>query len=193
MEEYFQILIWLFIIFSFLSSFFRKKKQRQSQQQQQEPPPRREPSRDVSTPQNRTKAEPGEDYDILKEIESLFKTPQQTGEPKVKGREAEEVEIPHGYFEVESDKPSLDEPVYVPPRSIENQWDKKRRMMEESKKRLDAKVLNTAAEFEKRLKRKKIEDSKYRKSLMGKMKHPETLKEYIIFSEILGKPKSMRR
>ena len=71
MDDYIQILIYLFIIFAFLNSLFKKKDKEKS-------PPRPSNSPDNSTrntyssPGYEKKGTQGE-YDILKEIEGLFK------------------------------------------------------------------------------------------------------------------------
>jgi len=47
--------------------------------------------------------------------------------------------------------------------------------------------------FEASLDKKDIAFSSIALAVKSKMKNPSTLKEYIIFSEILGKPKALRR
>jgi hypothetical protein len=47
--------------------------------------------------------------------------------------------------------------------------------------------------FEESLERKESVYSSIALTVKSKIKNPSTLKEYIIFSEILGKPKALRR
>ena len=61
-----------------------------------------------------------------------------------------------------------------------------------TKKSVDAKIEASAKEFEKIL-----ESTRKRKATISefnrKLKNPASVREYILFSEILGKPKAMRR
>src|SRR3989304_2618315 len=130
MDDYFQYLIYLFIIISFLSSIFRKKDKPQSKPGEPTPNPPVKPKRSTSQ----------EDYDILKEIENMFKTQSPQAEAK-----PEKISI------------------------------------EGRKHETDSKNL---------MKKRQVVDAS--KTLKQKFKRPSTLKEYVIISEILGKPKAFQ-
>jgi hypothetical protein len=85
MDNIFEILIYLFIIISFLSSFFRKKKKAAAQQEQ---------AQIQITDQQRLSGEleveeappvqtQRQDYDILKEFEDFFKVGERKGESQI--------------------------------------------------------------------------------------------------------------
>jgi hypothetical protein len=71
MDDIFQILIWLFIIISFFASFFKKK-----EPPKQQTPQRRYGNREDNFPvKDQPAASAGkEEYDILREIENMFRT-----------------------------------------------------------------------------------------------------------------------
>jgi hypothetical protein len=196
MEDVFQIIIWLFIIISFLSSFFKKKgtppppaKQTERKQREEQQSIQNQGSR---------QSEPQEEYDILKEIEGLFN--QQKAKPTRYEEYDENNNIPETEYRVKSEKSKLGDVVETwkhpssSEQSIENQWDARRRKMEERKTRIDSSVHRKAEKFEKLLQKKAAPaDEESGNSIAGKIKNPDNLREYIIFSEILKKPKSMRR
>ena len=63
MDDYFQYLLFLFIIISLLSSFFKKKNKPENKPERPLPDPPAKPQRSSQQ----------EDYDIMKEIEKMFK------------------------------------------------------------------------------------------------------------------------
>ena len=207
MDDLFQYLIYGVIIFSFLSSFFKKKE-----------PPKQTPQKPAQKPesisyqQRSVKAEPdiiaqkNDEYDILRELESLFKgevnLPQQQRPKQTSYEEYAEHKIEDKNLETISDrralrnvdqnpsveyKQSVEERNYIEPKGTveQNKWTKK-------KSKIDPKVEASAREFEKvlagpRKQRAAITD------FNRKLKNPSTVREYILFSEILGKPKALRR
>ena len=185
MDNVFEILIYLIIIISFLSSIFKKKKQ------QQQKPPMRQPQNEeysqaeVSVPQTQAK----EEYDILKELEVFFKvgtepTKQEIPIPQEQPRKMTQIEE-----HVRTDS-------WQTPTSSEHLADVWERKKEEVSKRIakvDSSVEKKAALFEESLERKELGYSSIALTVKSKIKNPSTLKEYIIFSEILGKPKALRR
>ena len=183
MDNIFEILIYLIIIISFLSSIFKKK-------QQQKRPPAQQPDRDdnyqseVSTTQSKPK-----DYDILRELEDFFKSgdvsidkstpvPQQQTETTSSIEENEEFDSWH--------EPTRSE------HTVDN-WERKKGEVQKILTGVDSAIEKKAAEFEDSLWKKDKEFSGLALSIRSKFKSPSTLKEYIIFSEILGKPKAFRR
>jgi len=184
MDNFFEILIYLIIIISFLSSIFKKK------QQQQKRPPAQQPDHDenyqseVSATQSRPK-----DYDILRELEVLFKggevstdkstpIPQQKTETLSSMEEREEFDSWH--------EPTKSE------HTIDN-WERKKGEVQKILAGVDSAIEKKAAEFEDSLWKKEKEFSGIALSIRSRFKSPSTLTEYIIFSEILGKPKALRR
>jgi hypothetical protein len=207
MDDLFQYLIYGVIIFSFLSSFFKKKE-----------PPKQTPQKPAQKPdsisyqQRSVKAEPdiiaqkNDEYDILRELESLFKgevnLPQQQRPKQIPNEEYADHKIEDKNLEIITDrrtlrnvdqnpsveyKQSVEERNYIEPKGTveQNKWTKKR-------SKIDPKVEASAREFEKvlagpRKQRAAITD------FNRKLKNPSTVREYILFSEILGKPKALRR
>ena len=185
MDDYFQYLIYLFIIISFLSSIFRKKGKPQSKPEEPTPSPPVKPQRSTSQ----------EDYDILKEIENMFKTqsPQAEAKPEKISIEGRKHETDSEYLETEK----WDEEIQSEHGSTSSEhrlenWEDKRKKIEERKRQtLNEKIVKQAEIFEKNLmKKRQVVDVS--KTLKQKFKRPSTLKEYVIISEILGKPKAFQ-
>lgn len=190
MDDYFQYLLFLFIIISLLSSFFKKKDKPESKPgTTPKPPVRPQPS---STQEN---------YDILNEIENMFKTPspqpvKQPGKTAIKEKKykpSEHTEDPEWHEENpewHEEDPEWHEEDPSEHR-LEN-WDERRKKAQKKlRQNLNQKILKETKMFEKTLTNKsQVVD--IRKNLIKKMKQPSTLKEYIIISEILGKPKAFQ-
>jgi hypothetical protein len=184
MDNVFEILIYLFIIISFISSFVKKKKQ------QQKPPVRQQPvdkdyQTEVATPQSETK----EEYEILTELEDFFKVGEDSG--------AGEKNIPRQQTEPET---SMEEHVktdswHAPTESehVMDRWERKKSEVQKIMSSVDSAIEQKAALFEESLGKKETAYSTLALAVKSKMKNPVRLKEFIIFSEILGKPKALRR
>ncbi|MCU0344925.1 MAG: hypothetical protein MUF28_14020 [Ignavibacterium sp.] len=207
MDDLFQYLIYGIIIFSFLSSFFKKK-----EPPKQSPLPRTKQPDSVSSPKQQTDVErvaasqKQDEYDILRELENMFKgeinlppkqSPQQTQyeeytEHKIEDKNLETISDRRTLRNVDQNpsiefKQSVEERNYIEPKGTVEQykWTKK-------KSKIDPKIEASAKEFEKvltgpRNQRAAITD------FNRKLKNPRTVREYILFSEILGKPKALRR
>ena len=186
MDNFFEILIYVLIIISFLSSFFKKKKQQQqkpaSRQQQTE---EQNYQTEVETHHTQQK----EDYDILRELEDFFKV----------GDEPTERRIPVPQQESES-APSMEEHIktdswHTPTKSEHSvdQWERKRGEVQKILAGVDSAIEKKAALFEESLYTKEPIYNKFALAVKSKIMSPSSLKEYIIFSEILGKPKALRR
>jgi hypothetical protein len=185
MDNVFEILIYVIIIISFLSSIFKKKKQQQLKPPMQQPQQVENYQAEVYVPQT----QPKEEYDILKELEVFFKV----------GTEPTKQEIP-----IPQEQPKkmtqIEEHVrtdsWQTPTSSEHladDWERKKEEVSKRIERVDSSVEKKAALFEESLDRKESVYSSIALSVKSKMKNASTLKEYIIFSEILGKPKALRR
>ena len=188
MDNFFEILIYLIIIISFLSSIFKKKKQ-----QQQEKPPARQPQyeetyqAEVSIPQTQTK----EEYDILRELEDFFKVGNEPAGQQIPMPVPQEQ--PKKMTQIEEHTRTDSWQTQTSSEHIADDWERKKEEVSKRVARVDSSVEKKAAMFEESLERKESVYSSIALSVKSKMKNPSTLKEYIIFSEILGKPKALRR
>ena len=187
MDDIFQILIYIFIIVSFLASLFKKKQKPQDKRSEQAFKP---------TPQPRieTKSSQQEEYDILKEIEKMFKTeiptPQKEREMTL---QKENIETPSEHTRSEEwQKPSQQKHKATFSEHTPEMWEDKRRKTEEKRKAVNEKIIRQAEMFEKQLTRMDGEKFEIRRNIMQRFKEPASLKEYIIFSEIIGKPKALQ-
>jgi hypothetical protein len=185
MDNVFEILIYLIIIISFLSSIFKKKKQ-----QQQKPPVRQTQQEEysqteASIPQTQSK----EEYDILKELEVFFKVGTEEQAPTIP--------VPHDSRQPSTQKEDMTRRESWQARTesehdIED-WEGKKAEVKKRMARVDSSVEKKAALFEESLGKKEAVFSSIALTVKSKITNPSTLKEYIIFSEILGKPKALRR
>jgi len=185
MDNLFEILIYVIIIISFLSSIFKKKKQ-----QQQKPPVRQTQQEEYSQtepsiPQTQSK----EEYDILKELEVFFKVGTEPTKQEIPIPQEQQKKMTHIEEQTRTESwqtPTLSE-------HVADVWERKKEEVNKRVARVDSSVEKKAAMFEESLERKESVYSSFALSVKSKMKNPSTLKEYIIFSEILGKPKAFRR
>jgi len=184
MDNVFEILIYLFIIISFISSFFKKKKQ------QQKPPVRQQPvdeykNAEIVTPQTQAK----EDYGILTELEDFFKVGEEstTEEESIPQPQTEPVTTMEEHVKTDS--------WHAPTESehVMDRWERKKSEVQKIMSSVDSAIEKKAALFEQSLGKNETAYSTLALAVKSKMKNPSTLKEYIIFSEILGKPKALRR
>jgi hypothetical protein len=188
MDNLFEILIYVIIIISFLSSIFKKK-----QQPQKKPPvqqPRQEDyyqveQSEASVPQSQSK----EEYDILRELEDFFKVGNEQTERRVPAPQQQTESLPSVEEHTKSEdwKSPTESEHYV------DQWERKKTEVKKIISSVDSSIEKKAAMFEESLERKESVYSCFALAVKSKIKNPSTLKEYIIFSEILGKPKALRR
>lgn len=204
MDDLFQYLIYGIIIFSFLSSFFKKK----------EPPkqtPAQRNSNDVplssGDPLSQTLSKEGvkvvdkkDEFEILKELENLFKGDFKIPEPaKPKPVETDDYYKSHEIKDVDlsarEDQRLKRDVMDHSPIGTRQTFDEEKSSRLKSKSRIksvDQKTENEAKKFEailSGLEHKILTPNKFK----TKLKQPATIKEYILFSEILGKPKALRR
>lgn len=183
MDNIFEILIYVIIIISFLSSIFKKRKQRQQKLPAQQPHQDEYYQAEVAVPQTEQRA----NNDILKELEDFFKV----GDDLQKQETASIPEKPVSLIE-QSEYNKLHLPT-TSEHSYANVWERKRAEVQKIISTVDSGIAKKAALFEESLIEKKIAYNSIALAVKSKMKTPATLKEYIIFSEILGKPKAFRR
>ncbi len=200
MDDLFQYLIWGIIIFSFLSSFFKKKeppKQTPTQRNQRTGSNISLKQGSSSTPEVITKKR--DEYDILKEIENLFKgevnIPQPQTRPTQESHDFHHREIEDKDLDLADDKRfhrSLEEKEPIGFRETYDDKTERRKTALGQTKVVSAKIEADAKKFEKLLSDK----SKQRIEINNftlRLKNHIAIKEYILFSEILGKPKALRR
>jgi len=205
MDDLFQYLIYGIIIFSFLSSFFKKK-----EQPKQTPLPKVKQPDSIPYQQKTTSIEPevaakkDVQYDILREIENMMqgkvKIPEQQ-KPKqadpydtyrsseIKDKDLDLVVDERMQQSVQDQKPIGSRATY----DNKMAYDRKNILFNQKPKRaIDPKIEAGAKEFE-----RVLASTRNRKAAITefnrKLKNPRTVREYILFSEILGKPKALRR
>ncbi len=76
---------------------------------------------------------------------------------------------------------------------VVDKWERKRSEVKKILGSVDSTIEKKAAMFEESLGKKEAVYNSLALAVKSKMKTPSILKEYIIFSEILGKPKALRR
>ncbi len=193
MDNLFEYLIYGFIIISFISSFFKKKKHLQKKPSDQIPHQRtdmmEEDKVQIPVPQQ-PKAE---EYDVLKEFESFFNVgqPQQT-ETKVHT----DKQMYEGTKDREGYKPVPEKSFHTTTKSehtFTDPWDVKRKELEKRKEKLSPEIEKRASAYEESLIRRDSTATGIIKNIKERLKNPSTLKEYIIISEIIGKPKALKR
>jgi hypothetical protein len=186
MDNIFEILIYVIIIISFLSSIFKKKKQQQQKRTDQQPQSDEYSQAEVAVPQT----QPKEEYDVLKELEDFFKV----------GEEPTRQQIPVPVPPEQQKIPDMEEHIRTDPWHARTEsehyvddWERKKSEVKKIISSVDSSIEKKAALFESSLEKKEATFSSIALAVKSKMKNPSTLKEYIIFSEILGKPKALRR
>lgn len=179
MENFFQVLIYLIIIIAFLSSIFKKK----DKQKPQGTTSGRMGYYESSEQKYPQKSQQDE-YDILKEIEGLFKTETATTTEKRKLESTIEA----------SQKRKISEEEHTQDKE-EHELDKSWHEITPFKRKVkvDSKIEKEAEQFEQLLANlDKQEDSSFIE-LRNNLFSPQSLRESIIMMEILGKPKYLRR
>lgn len=194
MDNFIDILIYGLIIATFLSSLFRKKKvpskEDAARDVQRRPGPDNRPvQRTQVTPQKQS----GEaEFDLFKEFENFFNPVEE--KPKPKQTEP--------YSQVQKPPKRPDDYIPVPEKSFHqqtasehsytDQWERKKKEIEQIKRTIDSKIEKEATRFEKHLKKESTSESWIISSLGQKLRDPASLREYVVISEILGKPKALR-
>ena len=193
MDNLFEYLIYGFIIISFISSFFKKKKPLPKEPSDQVPHQRTgiTGSNIIDIPPSQKPK--AEDYNILKEIESFFDVgqPQQT---------EKEVHSDKKMYEGVKDRENY---IPVPEQSFHtltpsehtftDPWDIKRKELEKKKEKLSPEIEKWASAYEESLIKKDSAATGIIRDINERLKSPTSLKEYVIISEIIGKPKALKR
>ncbi len=205
MDDFIKILIWAIIIISFFSTIFKKKnKLKTSQNAQQDPnsgadiPKRVEPQR--RTVENKEEID---SYNVmLSEFENLFK--KDAGSGKSISEEISQSDIPRTKI---SDKTKIDEleekkriiqydsqwhKETASEHTLVDNWEQEEKSMEK-KAAVDFNIENKAKKFEELINQKPEPIGIFKHTIKEKLRHPATLKDYILMSEIIGKPKAKKR
>ncbi len=186
MDNIFEILIYGLIIISFLSGLLKKKDKKKrppvQNEQTQEPV-----EREATVAQTQQKPE----YDILKEIEDFFKVgEQETGSQQTQT-------VPPQTFEPVEFEEHMQSDKWHQPTSSEHKytdvWKEKQKELLDKKSKIDSGTEQQAVKFEKYLKKKHTAAGEISKKIRSKLKNPASLKDYIVISEIMAKPKAFRR
>jgi hypothetical protein len=187
MDDYFQILIYLIIIFAFLNSLFRKKNKAE--------PPRRtngpeaEPQNRYSTSDTEVSSKQSE-YDILKEIEGMFKGESSPYDQRKMQSEIEKANMRKVPREEHTEDIEWHESAPSEHR-LEKSWHSITQFKRDT---VSNEVIEKEAEkFEQILAERNKEVLFPFDELRKKLNAPESLKDYIVVSEIIGKPKYLRR
>lgn len=188
MDNILQILIYLIIIIAFLNSLFKKKDKSQSPRLPSGSPGPQQPDNYSSTEIRSDQNKPHGEYDILKEIEVLFKNEKTVSaeKPKLQStiEKASIKRIPVEYTTGDEHRESESE------HELNQNWHRitpfKRTVQ------VDSTIEKEAKSFERWLEDQKVEDYSY-SDISKNLYSPQSLREYFIFSEILGKPKYLRR
>lgn len=192
MDDIFEVLIYLFIIISFISSFFKKKKKKLKQQV---PGSQQNEHEQIQIPVQKAEPEVKEKHeiDIMKEFEKFF----QVGAPqKETPKEHNDKEMYEGAKERDNYKVVPEESFHKKTASehtFVDPWDKKRTEIDKKVVKVDKSIEEQASKFEQHLKKKETAAGEISKKIRTRLKDPASLKDYIIISEIIGKPKSLSR
>ena len=200
MSDYFQIIIYLIIIFAFLNSLF-KKKEKTPPGTSNSPDSQRKSTRPSQSYDQSPKQT---EYDIMKEIEGLFKgeidyTGRRNMESDVEKAEMRKVPVEEHTedkeWHTEDTAWHTEEKEWHEQTMKEHQLDKSWHSITAYKKpaALDATIEKEAERFERMLADRNKEVPYPLNDLRKKLYSPQTLQDYIVVSEILGKPKYLRR
>jgi hypothetical protein len=207
MEDFVKVIIWIIIIISFFISIFKKKNKEKPKAVQK---PQRDPEQTSHIPskiETEKKSVEGKEEidsydDMLAEIENLFKKgdsenytsakiSQQNDTPKTKTTDKTKIQEhderkKSDQFEQQWHKQTASEHTLI------DDWEKEGKALEK-KAAVDFNIEKNAKKFEDMLSHKKGPIGIFKHTINEKLRHPETLKDYILMSEIIGKPKAKRR
>lgn len=184
MDNFLQILFFLFIIFSFIAPLFKKKP---DEGNKKKPRPQSQDYRDKPEPAANKNG--GEDFDIMQEIQGMFDLPER---PAAK---PEPVEIKKTEFPVEQEESPYETKEWREALKTEHtenmEWHRKTTAADFEKEK--AKIEEESKRFQKLLDEAKKPASVRLQRIRKSLSNPETFKEYYIISEILGKPRAYKR
>jgi dsDNA-binding SOS-regulon protein len=211
MDDFIKILIWVIIIISFFSSIFKKMK-KGNQKESQSPHGNRDnlPNISIRTEPQPKKIESKEEIDsyddMLSEIENLFKKNNESNrsmpgsipaeeslkaktsdKTKIESHEAQKKKVPQWHQSTASEhKGTLSEHTLI------TDWEQEEKSLGK-KAAVDFNIESKAKKFEEMMNQKSEPIGIFKHTIKEKLNHPATLKDYILMSEIIGKPKAKRR
>jgi hypothetical protein len=207
MEDFIKILIWVIIIISFLGSIFKKKNKEKPKTIQN---PQRDPEIRTNIPvkvesQPREAEDKGEidSYnDMLAEIENLFKKDNEPSssmsgsipaEGSLKAKTSDKTRIQtHEAQKMTTQYDPQWHKETASEHTLITDWGKEEKVLEK-KASADFNIENKANKFEEMMNQKPEPIGIFKHTIKEKLNHPATLKDYILMSEIIGKPKAKRR
>lgn len=186
MDNFFEVLIYLIIIISFLSSLFQKKEKPKTTQKP-EGTAQQKPSDGFSEFENvpLEVESSSSGYDILSEIEKIFNEDLGAPKPKQEPEIRTTSRIEDRSLEAESvnyDKFDLEKRI-----ALETQA-----RFQKKEIKIDSKTELAAKMFEELLKKQGAK-KRERHPIVQKIKNPQLIKDYIVVSEILNKPLALRK
>jgi len=193
MDNIFEYLIYGFIIISFISSFLKKKKRLPKEPSDQTLHQRTDITEDNIIDIPPSQEPKAEEYNILKGLENFFDVgqPQQT---------EKKVHTDKEMYEGAKDRENY---IPVPEKSFHtltasehtftDTWDEKRKELEKRKEKLSPEIEKRASAYEESLVKQVSAATGIIKVINERLKNPSSLKEYVIISEIIGKPKALKR
>ncbi len=176
MDNFLQILFFLFIIFSFIAPLFKKKKEQQTKAQDQKNPEKQKAKAELKKEM--------EEYDILNEIQGLFKPPEEKKIP------AETQPYAQSYEDTPYETPEWEKALKTE-HTVNDEWHRPTTEADYAKESalLDEEAKRIQKFIDDRNKPVNVRLGELRKSI----KNPETLKQYFLISEILGKPRAYNK
>ena len=192
MDNIFEYLIYGFIIISFISSFFKKKKPLPKVPPDQITHQRTDITENKIIDIPPSQVRKADEYDILKEIEGFFNVGQQKqSESKVHTDE----EIYEGVKNREKFIPVPEKSFHTTTSSEHTFYNSSdiKRIEQKKKKELSSIKEKQASVYDESLIKKDSASVEIIRNINRRLKNPSTLKEYVIISEIIGKPKALKR
>ena len=202
-NNFLDILFYLFIIYIILSPFFKKK----DKDEKKSPSQRSDNNIDLnSNYENETAAyssqlekKPDNNDEILKELENIFKDQQNNNAP-VK-RRSTKIEVEKAKQELAKRKAAETSSLKNDSYSTYSDWGnysesntlQQQQVIREQSGKFESNINEEAARFEEMLAKDQQVESRLMKSVKDNIHNPQSLKQYIVISEILGKPKALRR
>ncbi|HED08870.1 MAG TPA: hypothetical protein ENI57_12180 [Ignavibacteria bacterium] len=192
MDKFFEVLIYLFIIVSFINSFLKKKKKKEQKNQK---------ANETPVYQNQTKEtdfdvkkEEPSGKDILEEIQTLFNPP--INKPKEDDQEAfgelwKTESYKEHYKKDDYHQPTKSEHEMVPGEHSVTLSERGLLEVEKPKDIVVTRLLNNSDD--QRIDYQTCMPNISLSQLKDEMRHRDSLKRFIVISEILGKPKALRR
>jgi len=171
MDNFFDILIYLIIIISIVSSFIKKKQRpKETSERRTQPLDSKQTDASVSVEQ------PKEEYDIIKEIEGFF---------KVGNEQLEAVVLPPAKKEPQKRMTQIEEQIkaeswHTPTKSehvYTQDWERKERELKEKISQIESGVAKQAAKFEESLQSKETAPNQLAYFVKSKLGNPAALKE----------------